>query len=61
MMVNNSRVLESIIGGLLVVLLILPISMGRRGGTLFWMVFCVLALYLAATVTFAIVNRHHRR
>ena len=54
---THRTTLASLIGGLVVALLMLPISFGGTGSTLFWVVFAVLALYLAATIAFAIVNR----
>jgi hypothetical protein len=54
---THRTTLASIISAVLVVLLMLPILMGGVGGTLFWTVFGVLALYLVATIIFAIVNR----
>jgi hypothetical protein len=57
LMDTNRATLASIIGGVLLVLFMLPISMGGVGGTLFWIVFGVLVLYLIATIIFAIVHR----
>jgi len=54
---NNRITLASIIGALVVVLLMLPIALGGTGSALFWVVFWLLALYLAATIIFAVVNR----
>ena len=54
---TNRTTLASIIGGLLLVIFMLPLMMGGIGGTLFWAVFWILALYLIATIIFAIVNR----
>jgi hypothetical protein len=56
-MVTNRITLASIVGGLLLVIFILPIAMGGVGGTLFWVVLAVLTLYLVATIMFAIANR----
>ena len=61
LMNKNSKVIASILGGLLLVVLILPISMGGTGGTLFWVVFWVLAIAIAATLIFAFANRRQPR
>jgi hypothetical protein len=59
-MSQNSSTIASIIGGLLVVFLGLPILVGGTRGTLFWMLFWGLALGLAATLIFAIATRSHQ-
>jgi hypothetical protein len=61
LMNKNSIGIESLLGGLLITILILPISMGGTRGTLFWVVFWVLAIAIAATLIFAITNRPQRR
>ena len=55
---NNLSTIASIIGGLLVALLLLPISVGGTGSTLFWLLFGLLALALIAAIFFAITHRH---
>ena len=55
-MTKNSKIIASILGGLLLVLLILPISIGSTGGTLFTVSFWVLSIGLVATLIFAIAN-----
>ena len=54
----NQTSIASIIGGLLVVLLLLPILVGGTGSSLFWLLFGLLALALAASIIFAITHRH---
>jgi hypothetical protein len=54
----NQTPIASIIGGLLVVLLLLPILVGGTGSSLFWLLFGLLALALAASLFFAITHRH---
>ena len=61
LMNKNSIGIASLLGGLLITILILPISMGGTGGTLFWVVFWALAIAIAATLLFAITNRRQRR
>ena len=54
---ENPSTIAGIIGGLLVVLLLLPILVGGTGNSLFWLLFRLLALTLAASIFFAITNR----
>jgi hypothetical protein len=54
---NNLSTIAGVIGGLLVVLLLLPISVGGTGSALFWLLFWLLLLALAASVYYAITNR----
>jgi len=58
---ENLSTIAGIIGGLLVVLLLLPISVGGTGSSLFWLLFWLLALALAASVFFAITHRRPQR
>ena len=58
---KNTKVLAGIIGGLLGVLLMLPILTGGTGGTLFTVLFWMLAIGLAATLIFTITNRRQQR
>lgn len=55
---ENMSTIAGIIGGLLVVLLLLPILVGGTGNSLFWLLFWLLTLALAASIFFAITNRH---
>lgn len=50
--------IASIIGGLFVVLLLLPLSLGGTGSSLFWLLFWLLILAIAAAIYYAITNRH---
>ena len=50
---NNLSTIAGIIGGLLVALLLVPISVGGTGTELFWL----LLLALAASMYYAITNR----
>ena len=54
---NNLSTNAGIIAGLLVVLFVLPISVGGTGSALFWLLFWLLLLALAASIYFAITNR----
>jgi hypothetical protein len=55
---GNLSTVGGVIGGLLVALLLLPISVGGTGSSLFWLLFGLLALALIAAVFFAITHRH---
>jgi hypothetical protein len=57
-MSRNLSTIGGIIGGLLVVLLLLPISFGGTRSALFWLAFGILALALIAAIFFAITHRH---
>ena len=50
--------IAGIIGGLLLALLVLPLSVGGTGSALFWLLFWLLLLALVASVYYAITNRH---
>jgi hypothetical protein len=54
---ENPSTIAGIIGGLLVVLLLLPILVAGTGNSLFWLLFWLLALALAASIFFAITHR----
>jgi len=54
---ENLSTIAGIIGGLLVALLLLPISVGGTGSSLFWLLFWLLLLALAASIYYAITNR----
>jgi uncharacterized membrane protein YccC len=58
---NNLSTIAGSIGGLLVALLLLPISVGGTGSALFWLLFWVLLLALAASIYYAVSNRHPGR
>jgi hypothetical protein len=57
----NSKVIASIVGGLLMLLLSLPMLVGGTQGMLFWALFGVLALGLAVALTYLITNRRQQR
>jgi len=54
---QNLSTIGGIIGGLLLVLLLLPILVGGTGSSLFWLLFGLLALALTASIFFAITHR----
>jgi hypothetical protein len=54
---ENLSTIAGIIGGLLVVLFLLPILVGGTGNSLFWLLFWLLALALTAAMFFAITHR----
>ena len=58
---NNLSTIAGIIGGLLIALLLLPISVGGTGTELFWLLFWLLLLTLAASIYYAITNRPANR
>ena len=49
--------IAGIIGGLLIVLLLLPLSLGGTGSELFWLLFQLLLLALAASLYYAATHR----
>jgi len=51
---DNLSTIAGIIGGLLLTLLVLPISVGGTGSALFWL----LLLALTASIYYAMTNRH---
>jgi hypothetical protein len=54
---DNLSTVAGIIGGLLLALLLLPISVGGTGSALFWHLFWLLLLALAASIYYAMTNR----
>ena len=54
---ENLSTIAGIIGGLLVVLFLLPILVGGTGSSLFWLLFWLLTLALTAAIFFAITHR----
>jgi hypothetical protein len=54
---GNLSTIAGIIGGLLLALLLLPISVGRSGNALFWLLLWLLLLALAASIYYALTNR----
>jgi hypothetical protein len=54
---DNLSTIAGIIGALLLALFLLPISVGGTGSALFWLLFWLLLLALAASIYYAMTNR----
>ena len=54
---SNLSTIAGIIGGLLLALFVLPLSVGGTGSALFWLLFWLLLLALAASIYYAMTNR----
>lgn len=52
--------IAGMIGGLVVALFLLPISVGGVGSELFWLLFWLLLLALAASIFYALTNQHQQ-
>lgn len=55
---GNLSTVAGVIGGLLIVLVLLPVLVGGTGSSLFWLLLWLLVLALVASIFFAMTHRH---